>query len=87
MTDPMRIAIKEYIVSYNDMAVTKCVPAESALVVFQRKKGDRKQMAKMQPDSPIMELRDDSDANASTNQAPATSLAVLMKEKMKFPVA
>lgn len=79
--------MKEYMVSYNDIAVTKCVPAERGLLIFQRKNGDRKQTAKMHPDIPIMELRDDSEAKTSTSHAPATSLAVLMNEKMKFPVA
>ena len=79
--------MNEYIVSYSDIDVTKCAPADRLPFVFQRKKGDRKHTAKMQPDKPIMELRDDSDAKTSTIQAPATSFAVLIKEKMKLPVA
>lgn len=92
MTDPIKIAMKEYMVSYKDMAVTKCNPAENALFVWsemcQRKNGDRKQIEKTTPDIPMMEDREeDLEAKTSTIHAPATSLAVLMNEKMKLPVA
>jgi hypothetical protein len=88
ITDPMRIQMSEYIVSYSVIAVTKGAPANRLPFVLQRKKGDRKHTAPMQPEKPIMEPQDHSDAQTSTiQQAPARSFAVLIKEKIKLPVA